>query len=268
MAHLCFKPLTVRTPSRLPNIHKSLHTYSKPATVCNNLRKRSEHLPTETTSPLAQFSTASNMRLNGKNAPKPTAYAPRNSASPTRTSPSPARAADPGLNGKVLHLNTDITTLKVDAIVNAAKQSLGGGAGVDGAIHKAAGPSLRRECLTLGGCAIGSAKITRAYNLPCQRVIHAVGPVYYDHSPAQAERFLRGCYRASLQLAVENGCKTVAFSSISTGIYGYPKVTATEAAISEVKSFLTGPDGQSIDKVIFCTFLDDEVTAAYNGILP
>lgn len=166
---------------------------------------------------------------------------------------------------KVCTLKSDITKLEVDAIVNAANASLLGGGGVDGAIHRAAGPSLLRECRTLGGCKTGSSKITDAYDLPSKKVIHTVGPVY--DSDDKSEPLLRGCYRSSLQLASENGCRSIAFSAISTGIYGYPSTSAAYAAIDETLKFLQKPEGQKLDKVIFCNFLDKDVNA-YAKIIP
>lgn len=169
------------------------------------------------------------------------------------------------LNGKICTIRGDITKLQVDAIVNAANSGLRGGGGVDGAIQRAAGPKLLEECRTLGGCAIGSAKITEAYNLPCQRVIHAVGPMYDNDQ--KSEPLLRGAYRTSLQLAVENDCKSIAFPAISTGVYSYPRKSAAMAALTEVKKFLDQADGQKLDKVIFVNFEMRDVDI-YNEYLP
>jgi len=155
------------------------------------------------------------------------------------------------VGGRVVLMQGDITTLEVDAIVNAANRSLCGGGGVDGAIHRAAGPELLAECRTLGGAQTGEAKITGGYQLPARHVIHAVGPVWQggDHG----EDFqLASCYLNSLQLLVENGLSTIAFPSISTGAYRFPIERATEIAIGTVKSALEESD--AIAKVIFCCF--------------
>ena len=181
----------------------------------------------------------------------------------TTTPPAPSKA----LNDRIGLIRGDITKLSVDAIVNAANTSLLGGGGVDGAIHRAAGPQLYLECRGLGGCATGSAKMTGAYGLPCRRVIHAVGPVYNAFGRAGSERLLAGCYTKSLELAVEGGCRTVAFSAISTGVYGYPSREAAAAALSAIRRFLVGPDGGRIEKVVVVTFEMKDVQA-YNELMP
>ncbi|KAJ7052580.1 A1pp-domain-containing protein [Mycena amicta] len=143
----------------------------------------------------------------------------------------------------------DITLLEIDAIVNAANRTLLGGGGVDGAIHAAAGPQLVEECEGLGGCETGDAKITKAYRLPSKHIIHAVGPVY-SRSENRA-RQLASCYRMSLDIAVKNDLKHIAFPSISTGIYSYPISDATHVALETVRLYLETEDGTKLDRVIF-----------------
>jgi O-acetyl-ADP-ribose deacetylase (regulator of RNase III) len=157
----------------------------------------------------------------------------------------------------------DITRLNVDAIVNAANTSLLGGGGVDGAIHRAAGPGLLAECRTLNGCPTGDAKITKGYNLPAKFVIHTVGPVWNDGLHEEPEK-LASCYRRSLEVAVENGVKTVAFPNISTGVYHFPKSMAANIALETVSDFLR--KNELIEKVIFCAF-DDENYGIYELLL-
>jgi O-acetyl-ADP-ribose deacetylase (regulator of RNase III) len=164
-----------------------------------------------------------------------------------------------GPASKVYVLKADITTLPVDVIVNAANSGLLGGGGVDGVIHRAAGPELMKECRTLNGCQTGSAKITDAYKLPSKKVIHAVGPnCNYERNMNHAVAMLKGCYDTSLELAAENDCKSIAFSSISTGIYAFPKRKACTIASQAVKSFLEGEHGSKIDVVVFCCFSDQD----------
>ena len=152
---------------------------------------------------------------------------------------------------RITAVQADITTLAVDAIVNAANSSLLGGGGVDGAIHRAAGPELLDECRQLGGCETGDAKITKGYRLAASYVIHAVGPVWRGGTHGEAQ-LLASCYRRSLELAAANAIGTVAFPSISTGVYGYPREPAARVAVATVATSLTS--ATDIREVIFCCF--------------
>lgn len=165
--------------------------------------------------------------------------------------------------GRIEIFEGDITTLAVDAIVNAANRTLLGGGGVDGAIHRAAGKELLEECRTLGGCAVGEAKITRGWQLPAKFVIHTVGPVWRGGNAGEAGK-LAACYRSCLEIAAERGFETVAFPAISTGVYRYPLEAATEIAVREVRDFLAANAVPA--RVIFVCF-DARTRAAYEAAL-
>lgn len=161
------------------------------------------------------------------------------------------------MDDRMAAIKADITTLDVDAIVNAANRTLLGGGGVDGAIHRAAGPDLLAECRTLGGCETGQAKITDGYRLTARYVIHAVGPVWHGGRHDEP-RLLAGCYRESLKLAAARGLSSIAFPAISCGAYGYPLHQAAEVAVNETRSFLDHDD--TIMQVIFACFGDAMLT--------
>lgn len=160
-------------------------------------------------------------------------------------------------------IQADITTLDVDVIVNAANSSLLGGGGVDGAIHRAAGPELLAECRTLNGCKTGDAKITKAYRLPARHVIHTVGPVWNGGGKGESEK-LASCYRRSLELAAQHDLKSIAFPGISTGVYRFPADQAAEIAVETVRTFLTESHA-GID-VTFCCFSERDL-ALYRELL-
>ncbi|KAF8440308.1 A1pp-domain-containing protein [Boletus edulis BED1] len=162
----------------------------------------------------------------------------------------------------------DITKLEVDAIVNAANSTLlGKPRGIDGAIHRAAGPSLLEECQTLNGCKTGDAKITGGYDLPAKHVIHTVGPVYSTDHATHCENLLESCYKMSLHMAVANGCETIAFPCISTGVYGYPIRDATNVALKTVRETLEKEDGEKLKRVVFVVF-NDRDRATYEQLIP
>lgn len=169
----------------------------------------------------------------------------------------PAEATIASMNTELIAIKQDITTFKVDAIVNAANRRLLGGGGVDGAIHRVAGEELYQECLTLNGCMEGEAKITKGYHLPAKWVIHMAGPIYNNENSREVD-MLRSCSMRSLYLALDYGVKTISFPNISTGVYGYPIEEAAPIAIASVKEFLAEEEHQ-IETVYFVCFNDEDL---------
>lgn len=167
------------------------------------------------------------------------------------------------MTGKIIMLEADITALTVDAIVNAANNSLLGGGGVDGAIHRAAGPQLLDECRTLGGCPTGEAKITKGYKLPARYVIHTVGPVWQGGNNGEPH-LLASCYRGCFTLARQHHLKTIAFPAISTGVYGYPKEEAAAIAVREARRAIA--KNPQLEKIVLVCF-NQETVANYTKAL-
>lgn len=169
------------------------------------------------------------------------------------------------MTGELRALHANIVTLSVDVIVNAANSSLLGGGGVDGAIHRAAGPDLLEECRRLGGCEAGDAKLTRAYQLPARFVIHAVGPIWRGGAHGEPE-LLASCYRRSLALAAERGFRSIAFPSISTGAFGYPIELAAQVAVGTVRDALAA--SSTLEEVVFCCFSRSDLEVYESLLVP
>jgi O-acetyl-ADP-ribose deacetylase (regulator of RNase III) len=188
----------------------------------------------------------------------------------TLAEPPSAPAASPNarLNARVSVVQHDITRMAVDGIVNAANESLLGGGGVDGAIHRASGPRLLDACLHLNGCRTGDAKITGGFNLPAKKVIHTVGPIYYRMADKKkAAEMLRSCYRRALEVGEQNGLRSLVFCPIATNIYGYPNEPAAEIAISEVRRYFDESKGGNYDKIIFTNIMEVD-HKPYLALLP
>lgn len=215
--------------------------------------RRDQHLPIMSIIPSHQIPTVESLYAQGK------------LASP---SDKIKFSHDTSFNRKIGLIRGDITKLKVHAIVNAANKSLLGGGGVDGAIHRAAGPELLAECRTLNGCNTGQAKITDGYRLPASKIIHTVGPVYHEWEGRGAAEMLRTCYRNCLDVARENGCRQIVFNCISTGVYGFPSMLAAKYACQAVREWLRDTSSpRGIDQIVFCTFEQKDVDA-YNRFIP
>ncbi|KIM39737.1 hypothetical protein M413DRAFT_28931 [Hebeloma cylindrosporum] len=174
---------------------------------------------------------------------------------------------DPALLDRVSLFQGDITRLEIDAIVNAANRSLLGGGGVDGAIHASAGPENFWKSRTLNGCLTGESKITRGYNLPASHIIHTVGPIYSSRDKAEKAELLESSYRTSLELAVENGIRHIAFPSISTGVYSYPVADATRIALNTARTFLESENGNKLERVIFVVWSNKD-KGVYEELIP
>lgn len=168
---------------------------------------------------------------------------------------------------KIALYQGDITKLEVDAIVNAANESLLGGGGVDGQIHRAAGPDLLEECETLDGAETGQSKMTKGYRLPAKHVIHTVGPIYSASKAEEKAEQLMSCYRSSLDLAVESGLKSIAFCSVSTGIYGYPVYAATHVALKTTREYMMSSKANALEKIIFVVWSNKD-RDVYRELIP